>query len=346
MRIIRRQAHARAALVGNPSDGYGGKTIAVSVGNFAACVTCYEWDEIELVQNQQDKVRFDSLDDLVRDVELHGYYGGVRLVKATIKKFAEFCRREKFPLRPENFAIRYETNIPRQVGLAGSSAIVVATLRALLAFHELTVPPEVLPSHALSVENDELGISAGLQDRVIQFYGGLVYMDFAPHRQQSQCGLSHGRYESLPCSRLPPLYLAYSNAMSKSSGAVHSPLRQSYLTGDPKVRAGMVRLAELTEEARGAILGEKWDRLGSLINETFATRQSMYEPDKNLVAMVTLAQNLGASANFAGSGGAIIGIHRDEAMYEDLRREFDKIDCRVVKPLVVENLDVPLVAQG
>jgi galactokinase/mevalonate kinase-like predicted kinase len=30
----------------------------------------------------------------------------------------------------------------------------------------------------LNIEKEELGISAGLQDRVIQTYGGLVHMDF------------------------------------------------------------------------------------------------------------------------------------------------------------------------
>ena len=35
--------------------------------------------------------------------------------------------------------------------------------------------PEVI----LSIERDELGISAGLQDRVIQCFGGLVHMDFS-----------------------------------------------------------------------------------------------------------------------------------------------------------------------
>jgi galactokinase/mevalonate kinase-like predicted kinase len=36
--------------------------------------------------------------------------------------------------------------------------------------------PEVI----LSIEKHELGISAGLQDRVIQTYGGVVHMDFSP----------------------------------------------------------------------------------------------------------------------------------------------------------------------
>jgi glucuronokinase len=36
---IEARAHARAGLLGNPSDGYYGKTISISVGNFAAHVS-------------------------------------------------------------------------------------------------------------------------------------------------------------------------------------------------------------------------------------------------------------------------------------------------------------------
>lgn len=341
MKIFRPKGHARAALVGNPSDGYGGKTLAVCISNFAATVTLYEWDELELILSQQDKSRFGSIDDLVQDVELHGYYGGIRLVKATIKKFVEYCEKfgEKQPLPRDNFAIRYDTNIPRQVGLAGSSAIVVATLRGLTAFYGITVPKEVLPSLALSVENDELGISAGLQDRVVQVYGGLVYMDFSPERRGRQCGFSHGHYEALPCADLPPLYLAYRTTLSKSSDSVHTPLRRRHEEGDREVREGMVRLAELTEEARTAVLRTDWTALGRLIDATFATRLSMYQPDKKLVEMVRRAQAAGASANFAGSGGAIIGIYADEAMFERLRRDLKEIDCVVLKPAVAETAD-------
>ena len=54
------------------------------------------------------------------------------MIKATIKRFVEYCQAQGISLRPENFSIRYQTGIPRQVGLAGSSAIITATLRALL----------------------------------------------------------------------------------------------------------------------------------------------------------------------------------------------------------------------
>src|SRR5205823_7175352 len=164
----------RAGLVGNPSDGYHGKTIALSVRNFAAEVVLYEWEDVEILWTDQDQSRFPSVQDLVRDVKLHGYYGGVRLVKATIKKFVEFCQRQGLKLHDRNFSVRYHSNIPRQVGLAGSSAIIVATLRCLMDFYGVTIAREVQPSLALAVETEELGITAGLQDRVAQVYEGLV----------------------------------------------------------------------------------------------------------------------------------------------------------------------------
>ena len=137
--------------MGNPSDGYHGKTLSIIVRNFRAEVVLYEWEDVELVGSEQDQSRFSSVRDLVRDVKLHGYYGGMRLVKATIKKFAEYCRRQGHDLHGRNFSIRYQSGIPRQVGLAGSSAIIVATLRCLCDFYGVAIPRVVQPSLALAV---------------------------------------------------------------------------------------------------------------------------------------------------------------------------------------------------
>ena len=121
MDILRRRGYARAGLIGNPSDGYHGKTISVIVRDFHADVILYEWERLELVLSQEDRSRFDSIHDLARDVRTHGYYGGIRLVKATIKKFVEYCA-GRHQLHDRKFSIRYTSNIPRCVGLAGSSA--------------------------------------------------------------------------------------------------------------------------------------------------------------------------------------------------------------------------------
>jgi glucuronokinase len=64
-----------------------------------------------------------------------------------------------------------------QTGLSGSSAIVCAALNCLLDFYNVrhVVKVEIRPNLILNAEK-ELGIVAGLQDRVAQVYGGLVYM--------------------------------------------------------------------------------------------------------------------------------------------------------------------------
>jgi glucuronokinase len=65
--------------------------------------------------------------------------------RRSIKRFAEYCQQQGIALPRRNFSLRYDSNIPRQVGLAGSSAIVTATMRALLAFYEVEIPKEILP---------------------------------------------------------------------------------------------------------------------------------------------------------------------------------------------------------
>jgi len=130
------------------------------------------------VPGEADLTRFDSIVDFLRDQRLHGYYGCMRLIKAAIKRFHDYCRSDRRALHHKNFTIEYESNIPRLVGLSGSSGIIVATLRALMQFYDAQIPLHELPGLTLSVERDELQIAAGLQDRGIQNYEGIVYMNF------------------------------------------------------------------------------------------------------------------------------------------------------------------------
>jgi hypothetical protein len=57
------------------------------------------------------------------------------LLQATCKRFWEFCTQRGVDLPPAAFTMSYETCIPRQAGLSGSSAIVCAALSCLLDFY-------------------------------------------------------------------------------------------------------------------------------------------------------------------------------------------------------------------
>ena len=334
MLLIRRRACARAGLLGNPSDGYHGKTISIIVRNFWAEVVLYEWDSVDIVLAENDRARFSSVDDLARDVRLHGYYGGIRLIKATIKRFVEHCEARGLKLHGRNFSVRYQTTIPRQVGLAGSSAIIVATLRCLMDFYDIRIPLEAQPTFVLRVEQEELGIAAGLQDRVIQVYEGMVYMDFDLGREHEVEGLPCYEYERLDPALLPPLYLAYHDDLSEPTEVFHNNIRERFNRGDEQVVGAMRRFAGLAARGREALMAGDSATLSRLIDENFETRRSIYNLPRWQIAMVEAARATGASAKFAGSGGAIIGTYDGAAMLEALRTSLAALGCRLITPQV------------
>src|SRR5262245_14198584 len=335
MFLTRKRAYARAGLLGNPSDGYHGKTISISVRNYWAEVVLYEWDAVEIVLADDDRAKFDSIYELARDVRLHGYYGGIRLIKATIKRFVEHCAARNIALHDRKFSIRYHTTIPRQVGLAGSSAIIVATLRSLMDFYGVEIVREAQPTFVLLVEQEELGITVGLQDRVIQVYEGLVYMDFDESREHVVDGLRAYWYEPLDPALLPPLYVAHHETLGEPTEVFHNNIRERFRRGDQAVVDAMRCLAELASQGREALLARDAARLARLVDANFDTRRSIYRLPAWQIEMVDAARGCGASAKFAGSGGAIVGTYDTEATFENVSRRLAAIGSFTVKPRVV-----------
>ena len=332
MFLTRKRAYARAGLLGNPSDGYHGKTISFCIRDYFAEVVLYEWDAVDIVLAEGDRARFNSVHDLARDVRLHGYYGGMRLIKATIKRFVEYCRAQGLALHDRNFSIRYHTTIPRQVGMAGSSAMIVATLRGLMEYYEVAIPAEAQPAFVLGVEQEELGITAGLQDRVIQVYEGLVYMDFDKARERIVAGLPCYHYEPLDPALLPPMYVAYHVSMGEPTEVFHNAIRERYNRGEALVVDAMTHFASIAARGREAILAGDHARLAALIDENFDTRRKIYNLAPWQIAQVETARACGASAKFAGSGGAIVGTYRDAAMLARLKDALGAIGSRVFVP--------------
>lgn len=339
--LITKRAYARIGLLGNPSDGYFGKTISVSIKNFFA--------EVHLTPNQQpfssrvsfepgpyDANVFGSLDSLAEDTAAHGYYGGVRLLRALCYKFHGYCAERGIPLHPRGFNLAYHSNIPKQTGLSGSSSILVAGLKCLMQHYGVDVPLEEQPSLVLSCETD-LGIVAGLQDRVIQCYEGVVFMDFSDEDAVRQRG--RGTYERLPESCLPQLYLVYAEANPSDSGKVHSTVKARWDGGDAFIREKMEEVAGLAEKGRETLLlgsslrkagvgegaGEAVSaakELARLMDRNFDLRREMFGDDALgafNVDMVMTPRAVGAAAKFTGSGGAAVvfcpgGTPQAEAM--------------------------------
>jgi glucuronokinase len=292
------RAFARAALLGNPSDGFGGKTIAVVVRQLFAEVTIAEATETE--------PRFEASAE------------ARELVDAAIARFARHHRRPVAAI-----AAGLATGIPRQVGLGGSSAIVIATLRALGRLYGCELAPEALARLALEVETEELGIAAGPQDRVVQAYEGLVYMDFGDDAPAAP-------YEMLDPALLPPLFIAYAASASQSSAGVHADLRRRFARGERVVVEAIREIAELAAAGRRCLLDGDHERLGELMCANVAARARMLELDPRHLRLIEIARSLAAPANYAGSGGAIVGLVPVGRGAEDLREAFTAEGCALL----------------
>jgi len=330
--MIKTKAYPRAALIGNPSDGYFGRTIAFTFDNFCAEITLFESSELEIQPTARDNSVFKSIDHLADDVMLYGYYGGIRLLKAAIKCFRQYCVENNIPLHQRNFTIRYQSTIPNLVGLAGSSAIITACMRALMQFYSVDIPKPQLANVIRAVENKELGIAAGLQDRVAQVYQGLVYMDFAKALFEKQ---GYGIYIPLNITKMPNFYIAYRTDLSEGSEVFHNNLRERFESGDVEVVNAMTFWAELTDKVRHALEVGDTVELSKLMNANFDMRAKVCQLSEGNLRMVDAARSVGASAKFTGSGGAIIGTYADETMYEKLATTFNAMRIHILKPWIV-----------
>lgn len=320
-------------MLGNPSDGFAGATIAFALAGFEARVHASSHGGV-LIEADGGGLEFSDATALVAQGRSGAYpsRGPMALLMAAAKRFAERLEASGLKLEGVGFRLRLvDSSIPPEVGLAGSSAIVIATLRALGVLFRDEVPDSELPAVALACEDDELGIAAGPQDRVVQTHGGLLFMDFGSALESP----SHPWVpERLDPVLLPPLLVAYDPEATGHSGSVHASVRERYDAGDPAVIETMGEIAALAHAGRGALLGSELGPLAELLDRNFDLRQRIYDLDPRHVEMLEAAREAGAAANYAGSGGAIVAVPRADVSIEALQLALERQGYRALRPRV------------
>jgi glucuronokinase len=286
-RTARGRAMARVALAGNPSDGYGGAVLALTLAEFAA--------EAAAEPAERDERPDGGIGDLA----------GAAL--ATLRRHSG---------GPES-AVRIgcATTIPARVGLGGSSAIVIATLRALCALEGIKLTADELAAIAWEAETEELGVAAGPQDRYVQAHEGLVLMDFSGAPSVTP----------LELASLPPLFVAYRADAGEPSGVPHSDLRRRAAGVSPAMR----ELARLAQDAAAALRAGDVAALGACMDGSFDARRRIMDLDPRHERMIEVARSHGAAANYAGSGGAIVGIRPKD--WDALRSALEADGCAVLR---------------
>ena len=308
---------ARIGLLGNPSDGFGGRVIAATIDDFAATVVAEPADRWELVAPEREWVA-GSPQDLSEALNAGQLDEGVELVAAAV------VRLDGASQTPRPHRILFESDIPRQAGLSGSSAVIVATIRALAD----TLPAIDVARLALEAEVDVLGWAAGPQDRVVQAFGGLLDMRFDEPWDPE-------RYDRLDPTALPACILAWTEDPGEHSGVVHAPIRDRWQAGEPEVVDAMHRFASLAADGRKALdAGHASEVWPDLANEAFDLRTRFWSLADTDIDMAEAIGSVGGGASLAGSGGAVVGYLPDASLVSEAAEALADIGAESLVPTI------------
>ncbi|MFX0090641.1 MAG: mevalonate kinase [Candidatus Hodarchaeota archaeon] len=146
--------NARVNLLGNPSDIYYGITVSSTIESLR-------------VKGTIKKSEF-------KEYIINGFYdeGFNTLINSSVM----FLEQKEFKIRPFTFAVA--TDIPKQAGLAGSSAIIINLLNCLNKLYQYNLDRRTIAHYATIIEHEVIGLTAGPSDRFIITYGGAKFMDY------------------------------------------------------------------------------------------------------------------------------------------------------------------------
>ena len=294
-KVVICSAPGRAGVIGNPTDMYGGAVLSCSVG-MRARVTITSAPDLVLETGGQ-QCRIAGRDDL-RPL-------GDRFDLA--RAILDYMR-----LPPLACHVHYESEIPVRSGMAGSTALVVALLQALLAWQGEYPNLYRLAERARHIELNYLKIVCGYQDAYMCTFGGLNYMDFGGKQfyREAEAELFATIEPLAAYVQQLPFVLSFTG-VQHSSGEVHRPLRERWLEGEPAVVDGYKRITELARMGKKALILGDWPLMGRLMNENHAIQRDLGgsgETNERLIAAALGAGALGAKLAGAGEGGTIIAL--------------------------------------
>lgn len=279
MPSVTARAQARVGLLGNPSDIYGGKGLGFAVAELGVGVTLTDAPTTSIPNE---------------------------LLQAGWRLWREELAAVGIDPAARPFALTFTSEIPFQAGLSGSSALLVASLRAWSRWFGLPLRPSRLAELAWRAENEVLGIRAGPLDRLVQAHDGLLAMEFAH-------AFDEHAVQRLDPARLPPLLLAWHGVPSQSSGDVHAPVWARFRAGDVEVHDVMRQLAANAEAGRDALRRGDHATFLACVDRNFELRRRVFAIAPADAALIALGRSFGAAAKFPGSGGAVLFACRDDA---------------------------------
>lgn len=220
------------------------------------------------------------------------------------------ARLVQFFLPQQGLLIETDSQSPAGAGIAGSSALMIATTAALARFTGRSLGLEQMRIIAQNVEAQIINVPTGCQDYYPALYGGVsaVHLDIdGIHREAipMQAGEIESRF-----------VLAYTGA-PRQSGINNWEVFKRHINGDRRIYGNFERIGQIARAMHDAVAHADWPEVAKLLREewklrkTNAPRISTPLIDK-LVKAASKAGAQAAKVCGAGGGGCVVFLAEPE----------------------------------
>ena len=199
----------------------------------------------------------------------------------------------------EGFLLETHSESPAGAGIAGSSALMIATTAALARFTGRRLSAEQTRQLAQNVEAQLIQVPTGCQDYYPALYGGVSAIHLDPDRIVRQ---------ALPVAAREVeqrFVLVYTGA-PRQSGINNWEVFKRHIDGDRKVARNFEEIAQIARAMRDALGGGDWNQVARLLRQEWKLRKANYPgistPGIDRL-MAIAARHGGRAAKVCGAGG-------------------------------------------
>ena len=216
-----------------------------------------------------------------------------------IKRISEF-------FEGEGLNIVIQSDSPIGAGIAGSSALNVATCAAFTKWRGLNLSPEKLLDIAMNIEAQVINVPTGAQDYRPAYYGGISAIE-----------MGVGGITRVPLDVDTPaiadrLVVAYSG-VSRQSGINNWQVMKGRIDGEPSLIDHFEQICLVARAMRSALVAGNWREVGHQMNREWELRKCLAPgvttpAIDNLIKQARSVGALGAKVCGAGGGGCIVSL--------------------------------------
>lgn len=240
-----------------------------------------------------------------RDLGVRESFSNVgQLIRANTYKLPLLARLIRFFVPVRGFNLTTDSEAPAGAGIAGSSALNIATCGALNQLTHAGFSKQKLLEIARNVEAQVIHVPTGDQDFYPATYGGVNAIRLTPG------GVVREAIRVDTEALLGRIVLAYTGA-PRESGINNWEVMKAHIDGNRKVIRNFERIAEIARLLRRALERQDWDEVGRLIRAEWENRKKnapgITTPFiERLVKAASHHGGVAAKACGAGGGGCVL----------------------------------------